>query len=278
MSSSRDPVFNSMIARAVSYLRARMCVDLTFAGLVEPSTGWVTIRYVKGNRTDFLRGLTLPAGTSIGGRVARERRPILATIGRSRSLDAVPPDFAAKDEGIRSIFAVPVCVGGSTRAVIYGGRRCYEPITRAAVEPALAAARGIEQHLAETSSRRALPMPAAKRVDMAAYSQAISKLTDLAEPFEHDPPTRMKLASVFALLEQAVGGPSNNSPGGLHVTKREAEVLDLVARGHSNAEVADRLTVSLETVRAHMRSVREKLGVRNRTAAVHVAREVGLIA
>ena len=53
------------------------------------------------------------------------------------------------------------------------------------------------------------------------------------------------------------------------LTAREIEVLQLVAAGLSNAEIADRLVLSQRTVHAHLRSIFDKLGVNTRTAAVH---------
>jgi DNA-binding CsgD family transcriptional regulator len=52
------------------------------------------------------------------------------------------------------------------------------------------------------------------------------------------------------------------------LTAREAEVLELVAEGHTNAEIAATLWLSPGTVRIHLQHIYEKLGVRNRTAAV----------
>ncbi len=62
------------------------------------------------------------------------------------------------------------------------------------------------------------------------------------------------------------------------LTKRELEVLHLVAAGHSNDDVAAKLFVSRATVKTHLVHVFDKLGVESRTAAVARARQRGLLA
>jgi DNA-binding CsgD family transcriptional regulator len=55
------------------------------------------------------------------------------------------------------------------------------------------------------------------------------------------------------------------------LTRREWEVLQLVAAGHRNAEIAARLYVSVTTVHMHLRNIFSKLGVHTRTAALAIA-------
>lgn len=61
------------------------------------------------------------------------------------------------------------------------------------------------------------------------------------------------------------------------LTEREIEVLREVAAGNANKLVADHLTISEETVKAHMRSILSKLGANDRTHAVTIALKRGII-
>lgn len=95
-----------------------------------------------------------------------------------------------------------------------------------------------------------------------------------------------------AILEVARGGTalSTEAQGALlrglksrerashsSLTRRELEMLELLADGLSNGDIAGRLFVSPETVKAHLRNMFGKLGVSDRTAAVAAALRKGLI-
>ena len=61
------------------------------------------------------------------------------------------------------------------------------------------------------------------------------------------------------------------------MTRRELEILELIAAGLSNREIAERVFVSENTVKTHSSRVFEKLGARRRTQAVQLGKEFGLI-
>jgi len=61
------------------------------------------------------------------------------------------------------------------------------------------------------------------------------------------------------------------------LTAREMEVLRLVAKGLRNKEVAGELKISEETIQGHMKSILAKLSVHDRTAAVAVAVQRGIV-
>jgi two-component system response regulator NreC len=84
--------------------------------------------------------------------------------------------------------------------------------------------------------------------------------------------------------EQAQGGEirhvSRDSPAGGQpraLSRREAEVLRLLAQGHTNQEAADHLAVSVKTIETHRKRLSDKLGLKSRAQLFRFAVEVGLL-
>ena len=63
----------------------------------------------------------------------------------------------------------------------------------------------------------------------------------------------------------------------LEISKRELEILNLLAQGHSNQEIAAELFISLSTVKTHVQNLFEKLEVKRRIQAVEKAKRLNLI-
>ena len=63
----------------------------------------------------------------------------------------------------------------------------------------------------------------------------------------------------------------------LGLSKRELEVLQLMAEGLSNTEIANRLFVSLNTIKTHVSKLFEKMDVKRRTQAIEMAKRLSLI-
>ena len=80
---------------------------------------------------------------------------------------------------------------------------------------------------------------------------------------------------VAARLVDEIASTASVRPG-LDITPREAEVLDLIARGYSNKRIALELAISEKTVKAHVGRVLAKLGVADRTQAALLAVREGL--
>jgi len=71
--------------------------------------------------------------------------------------------------------------------------------------------------------------------------------------------------------------PDERKREDLHMTRRELEILELIAQGLSNREIAEKLFVSESTVKTHSNRIFEKLGARRRTQAVQLGKEFGLL-
>jgi len=80
------------------------------------------------------------------------------------------------------------------------------------------------------------------------------------------------------LLPEAVTTPPVDQSDLIEpLSEREIEVLEHIAEGFTNPEIADRLYLSLNTVKVHTRNIYGKLGVHNRTTAVARARALGIL-
>jgi len=88
------------------------------------------------------------------------------------------------------------------------------------------------------------------------------------------PSITRRLVERFAGHEPALAPPTGNLSA---LTRRELEVLGLIARGLSNSELASALTLSEATVKTHVARILTKLQLRDRVQAVVLAYEIGLV-
>jgi DNA-binding NarL/FixJ family response regulator len=188
--------------------------------------------------------------------------------------DSVLALFDGPARAIRCALAVQERLGGlgiSIRAGVHTGE----------VEEVAGRERGIAIHVTTRIAERARPdevVVSATTRDLAAGSGLV-----FADRGEHVMKGVSEARHLFAAFADPVEVATDSSvpvevdeyPAGL--TAREVDVLRLVALGLSDAEVAERLVLSVRTVNAHLRSVYRKLGVGSREAAGRFAREHGLV-
>ena len=129
-----------------------------------------------------------------------------------------------------------------------------------------------------------VPVSEAGKVRPVLSSGADAVLTRLASPDELESAVRKVAAGervlAAAALTVLVGTRPSSSdvPASGHpLTVKEREVLDLLAKGLSNREIAGTLVISTATVKSHLAHIYEKLAVKNRQEAVGRAIEQGLL-
>jgi len=129
-----------------------------------------------------------------------------------------------------------------------------------------------------------LPVSEAGKVRPVLSSGADAVLTRLASADELEAAVRKVAAGERVLAAAALtvlvgtGTKPADGPGVAHpLTVKEREVLDLLAKGMSNREIAAAMVVSTTTIKSHLSNIYEKLGAKNRQDAVGRAIEQGLL-
>ncbi len=141
-------------------------------------------------------------------------------------------------------------------------------------------ARNCLQDALDGFARAQLPMELARTRLELAYALAerspevaVAEAKAALQGFERLPAARY--ADAAGALLRSLGAPVRTGPKGVGtLTRREAEVLQLLGAGLTNAEIGDRLVITRKTVEHHVSNVLLKLGLRNRAEAVaYVTRE-----
>jgi DNA-binding NarL/FixJ family response regulator len=88
---------------------------------------------------------------------------------------------------------------------------------------------------------------------------------------------RLMPAITRRLVERYAAEPAPDAKAFAELTPREVDVVRLVARGVSNAEIGGELFLSEATVKTHLTSILRKVGLRDRTQLVVLAYERGLV-
>ncbi|WP_416332560.1 response regulator transcription factor [Marinobacter sp. NP-4(2019)] len=101
----------------------------------------------------------------------------------------------------------------------------------------------------------------------------MSELMEKAYPHLPEGDFTRSVGQLFGLSVAKV----NAAPLAEPISEREQGVLELIAKGLSNQEIADQLHISLHTVKTHARRINAKLEVKSRTQAIVRARELGLL-
>lgn len=261
---------------AMRDVRAEAGVPILFGG--EVLDGALMLTEFLGTRTAGLRGLVVRPHSGLGGATVVARRPLSVSDYRTAASITHDYDGPVLGEGIRSILAVPVVVDGATRAVLYGGYRAAAPIGGRTADTMMATAQRVAEELRvrDEVDRRMRLREYAAATDRSSESlrHVHAELRVLAARPEADA-VRDRLRELTDELGAALGG--DQAVAETTLSAREVDVLAQVALGCTNNEVAQRLSLSAETVKSYLRSASAKLGTRTRYESVSVARRAGLI-
>jgi DNA-binding CsgD family transcriptional regulator len=274
---SEDGQVDKFLARSSSRLRDGLGIDLVVGCRLHPATGLMTVRAVSGVRPDGLVGAVgAPDDSVAAAAVARGRPAVFRRDGGGTATNAGWSAWARCREDVRSVLAVPVRARGRVSFVFYAGSRGVEPIGDATIRASVAYARELENYVARAARAHDTDGPSRWTVDARSLCRIGDELDGLTQD-THDLSSRSRIVALRDLVERTILEASPSDEATPSLTQRELEVLGLVAQGLSNAEAASRLVMSPETVKSYLRTIRGKLGVRNRTAAVNVARRSGLL-
>lgn len=269
------------IYRALVRMRQITGLPLTFGGEVTAGQQ-VKLSQIAGPSTGALRGVTLECGRGLGGKAVAVRRPVVVNDYVSSPGISHHYDHIIVAEGLRAMAAVPVVVGRTVRGVLYGALRSCVPLGDRVIQGVVEAARDLEQSLVvrDEVSRR---LSWLARYDAAApdrpqwelVREAYTELRVISQRVD-DALLRQEVRAICdKLATVGGGGPRPDSVPAL--SARELDVLACVALGWTNAQVANDLGITMETVKSYLRSAMRKLDARSRMEAVVSARRLGLL-
>jgi DNA-binding NarL/FixJ family response regulator len=194
--------------------------------------------------------------------------PLLALLAEARAMlgdRAGGRATAARLEALAQASGLPRVEG---LAALARARADDDPArARAAYESAVALLDNAHSRLDAAVARIGL----ARLLAAEESGRAVAEARAAADTFERMGARR--LADEASALLRSLGVRGRTGPKGeARLTSREREVLDLLSRGLTNAEIADRLFISQKTAANHVSNVLMKLGVRSRTEAAVLAR------
>lgn len=269
------------LTRAVTEFARRTHFPVAFGGLLDDS-GVARVTTIIGNRTTALRGLAVAPDRGLGGRALTELRPrMTGDYGTARQITH-DYDSYILGEGIGTLIAVPVLVGGRPRGILYGGTWGVWNVGGVTAAPAVQVAEDLGRELNDSASAlrdtaQSTPPAALSAHATEELRETYAELRTIAASID-DEALRTRLASVE---ERLAALTVNDQPvmhdGGIRLSRRETDVLACAALGSTNAQIADQLGLREGTVKAYLGTAMSKLDASTRHAAVASARRRGLL-
>lgn len=259
---------DELLPERLARLRTATGLPVVFGGATHEGLDDEQLRldYLLGTVGNAMRRLVVQPGKGLGGSVLRHRTPLRVNDYATTVAITHEYDRAVLAERLTSVFAIPVLVWGQVQGVVYGAVRDRRPIGDRTVQTAIATANQLRRDVEDKLGESPLESPSGAR-SAAAELAAVIRDT-------HDPEMRERLIRIRQELIVSAARAGRSKPV---LTPREIETLRLVEIGESNPEIAAKLGLSLETVKAYLRSAMRRLEVHTRTGAAHQARRHGLL-
>lgn len=264
-------------------LSRRAGTPVLFGGEVHGGT--LVLTEFAGTRTSGLRGLAVSSRSGLGGRVVDRLHP--ASVSDYRSADAITHhyDRPVLGEGLRSVLAVPVVVDSEPRAVLYAARRDATPVGGITADAVVAACKRLAVEIAirdEVDRRTKMLTALMSHGRVEAGTAPTEELRSIHAGLRElgaslDNAAGRQALTLSDRLARVIGGDTEASTPSVALSRREIDVLALVALGCSNAEAAKRLSLGAETVKSYLRSAMRKLDAHTRAEAVVIARRMNLL-
>ncbi len=264
--TSMRPDDVALIQRATRTIRSQTGLSVAFGGLRGARS--IRVSAASGAPLQPLSSIVVQPARGLGGLAWVSGQPTrVHDYGRAKE---ITHDFDAQilGEGIASLAVAPIVVDLQVRGLLYAGSReagsldsTMASLTRVASSVAQ------ELHVRDLVDERVeLRMRQAVVDDPAPQLRATLRRI-AAET--RDPQTARELAELVA--------PTAPSPAESALTRRQQDVLSLVAYGLTNAQIGARLSLSEVTVKSYLRAIMSRLSVRTRGQAVIEARRLGLL-
>lgn len=238
-----------------------------------------------GTRSQILRGLTIRTECGAGGRALVELKPISVRKYSTARYITHEYDYQVGAEGIETLVAVPVVVHGRARGAMYGGLRFDADLGGRDVGSLVSGAAELAREFEirdEVDNR--MRMLAASTTDTASdrsrplrVSEAITESYLALNEIAYRTSDKTLGAEIMAVGSKLREASSQSNKCTIVLSRRESDVLSYAALGCGNAEIAERLSLSIETIKSYMRNLMAKLEARNRHEAVVEARRQGLL-
>jgi DNA-binding CsgD family transcriptional regulator len=261
-------MIDKMLPERLERLRSATGLPVVFGGVTRqgPEGEQLVLEHLTGTVGDKLQGLVVPQGRGLGGSVLRERTPQrVSDYATTMAITHEYDQAVVQAERLTSVIAIPVVVSGEVQGVMYGAVRDRRPIGDRTVQAAIGAANQLRSDIEDKLGQR--PGETGYEV-RSAVAELGAVIRDTRDP---------ELRERLIRIRQSLIAGSGRVEAKPVLTPREIETLRLVAVGSSNSEIATRLGLSLETVKAYLRSAMRRLEVRNPAAAAHQARLHGLL-